>query len=207
MKKQIMAVLATIAAVFGFGFTAVTAQAADTYAPTIITTGVSYDPATGILTVPVDADNAVEAGYTHVYVGYDKAQVADVTFAAAINTYKYLGTVDHDQFKLALQLTDAMRATAGTVEIQVFMAKEKLANAADIATYEDKLVVTADGNTVLDYNIPATGEGDKGNGSTAGDKVAQTGAALMPYVTAVILLAAAAIALVAVRMTGERSRR
>ena len=206
MKKQIMAVLATIAAVLGFGFTAVTAQAADTYAPTIITTGVSYDPATGILTVPVDADGAVEAGYTHVYAGYDRAQVSDVVLAASINTYKYLGTVDHDQFKLSLQITDAMRATAGTVEIQVFMAKEKLANAADIATYEDKLVVTADGSTVLDYNIPATGEGDQGNGST-GDKVAQTGAALMPYVTAVILLAAAAIALVAVRMTGERSRR
>lgn len=201
MKKRIMAILATIAAVFGFGFAANTALAADaTYAPTIITSGVSYNPTTGVLTVPIDADEAVAHGYTYVYAGYDNAQVSDVQFAANINTVKYVGQTDKGEFKLGLTLTKAMRESGGSVKLQVFLTKDKV-DASEVQALEDKYIVTADGADYLTYNLPAVGEG-----STTGNAVAKTGAAMMPYAIAVMLLAAAAIALFAVRTTGANRR-
>lgn len=202
MKKKIMAILVTIAAVFGFGFAANTAMAADaSYAPTIITSGVSYNPTTGVLSVPISADEAVAHGYTYVYAGYDNAQVSNVQFAANINTVKYVGQTDKGQFKLGLTLTKAMRESGGTVKPQVFLTKDKV-DASQVQGLADKYVVTADGADYLTYKVPVVGEGS----STAGNAVAKTGAAMMPYVIAVMLLAAAAIALFAVRSTGSSRR-
>ncbi|MBT1180861.1 hypothetical protein JS531_02505 [Bifidobacterium sp. CP2] len=200
MKKQFMAALAAIAAVLGFGFAADAALAADaTYAPTIVTSGVRYNPTTGVLTVPIDADEAVAHDYTYVYAGYDKEQVSDVKFAANINTVKYVGHTDKGDFNLGLTLTKAARETAGTVKLQVFLTKDKV-DASEVQGLADKYVVTADGSDYLDYRIPATGDGSD---ATTGAKIAKTGAALMPYMIAVALLAAAGIALFAVRAKGR----
>lgn len=204
VTNTILTMLATLAAVcsLAFGFGARTAMAVDTYAPTVITSGVTYDATTGVLTAPISSNGAVDAGYTHVYAQYSSQQISEVHLAAVLDSYAYLGQVDTDDFKVAMTLTDEARATAQTVQIKIYMTKEQLAAPEDIATHADKLVVTVDGSDTLEYTIPATGEGD----TTTGDSTADTGVAVLPYALVAALLVAAAIALLATRRSDRRSR-
>lgn len=203
--RAITAAIAGAAALLGLALATGTATAAEsnTYRPTISTSGVTYDPQTGILTAPVQSDGAVEAGYAHVSVRYDSQQVADVTLAANMNTYKYLGTVDRDDYTLKLKLTDQAKSEAANVQVQVYMSKTKTSSYDELlnSDYVTAVAIDANGNTSqnLTYNVPAVGETTEQTTTQATGSVAQTGAAIAPYAIAVILLAAAGTAILTTR--------
>lgn len=201
--RAIAAAIAAAAALLGLTLATGTATAAESnaYRPTISTSGVTYDPQTGILTAPVQSDGAVEAGYTHVSVRYDSQQVADVTLAANMNTYKYLGTVSSDDYTLRLKLTDQAKSEATNVQVQVYMSKTQTGSYDELVNsdYVTATAIDANGNTseYLTYNVPAVGE-TTGQAQQTGS-VAQTGAAIAPYAIAVILLIAAGTAILTTR--------
>lgn len=203
--RAITAAIAGAAALLGLALATGTATAAEsnTYRPTISTTGVTYDPQTGVMTAPVQSDGAVEAGYTHVSVRYDSQQVADVTLAANMNTYKYLGTVDSDDYTLKLKLTDRAKNEAANVQVQVYMSKTQTSSYDELmdSDYVTATAIDANGNTSqnLTYNVPAVGETTEQTTQQAAGSVAQTGAAIAPYAIAVILLAAAGAAILTTR--------
>ena len=150
MKKKIMAVLATIAAVLGFGFATNTAMA-DDYGATV-----TYGGTTATVTFPAGTFQPNES----VTVYYDDAIVADVQQIAEVS--------------------------------KTFTAK-------------------ADGSLTLLYTFKASQAGKtiavKAVGAVSGTKtatIANTGAAIAPYGVAVVLLAAAGIALFAVRKNTTR---
>lgn len=215
--RMIAAALASVAAILGFAFATGTAMADTTYRPTINTTGVTYNAQTGTLTVPVEANGAVEAGYTHVSVSYDSQQIADVTLAATMNTFKYLGTTNSDDFKFDLKLTDKARSEATSVKMQVFMSKVPVSSYEELKATNDYLPVTVvdetgspvNGGDYLTYNIPAVGvdtgtQSGSQSGAQSGSQsvtatVAKTGAAVAPYALAVVVLVVAGVALYLVR--------
>lgn len=150
MKKKIMAVLATIAAVLGFGFATNTAMA-DDYGATV-----TYGGTTATVTFPAGTFQPNES----VTVYYDDAIVADVQQIAEVS--------------------------------KTFTAK-------------------ADGSLTLLYTFKASQAGKtiavKAVGAVSGTTTAttaNTGAAIAPYGVAVVLLAAAGIALFAVRKNTTR---
>ena len=150
MKKKIMAVLAVIAAVLGFGFATNTAMA-DDYGATV-----TYSGTTATVTFPAGTFQPNES----VTVYYDDAIVADVQQIAEVS--------------------------------KTFTAK-------------------ADGSLTLLYTFKASQAGKtiavKAVGAVSGTTTAttaNTGAAIAPYGVAVVLLAAAGIALFAVRKSTTR---
>lgn len=197
--KRIMAALASVVAMLGFAVAANTAMAdeANTYRPTINTNGITYNAQTGTLSVPVSADKAVEAGYKHVSVHYNSQQIADVVLAANMDTFKYLGTVDSDNFTLDLKLTDQAKAEASSVQIQVFMSKTEVSSYDELSSsdYVSVLAVDANGNesSYLTYSVPATGA------VSSSQTTADTGASVAPYAVAVLLFVIAGIAVFVVR--------
>ena len=204
--RAITAAIAGAAALLGLALATGTATAAEsnTYRPTISTSGVTYDPQTGVMTAPVQSDGAVEAGYTHVSVRYDSQQVADVTLAANMNTYKYLGTVDSDDYTLKLKLTDQAKSEATNVQVQVYMSKTKTSTYDELmdSDYVTATAIDANGNTSqnLTYNVPAVGETtQQATAQQTTGNVAQTGAAIVPYAIAAILLIAAGTAILTTR--------
>ena len=136
MKKKIVAILATIAAVFGFGFAANTAMA---YGATVTLAATKYSNA-----APAHEDGTLTATYT---------------------------------FKSGF---------AGTIASSIY--------AVDGADKPTGAALASASVTVA-----ATGEGTAKKNETA-----STGAAIAPYVVAVVLLAAAGISLVAVRKSSAR---
>lgn len=145
MKKKIMAVLATIAAVLGFGFATNTAMA-DDYGATV-----TYGGTTATVTFPAGTFQPNES----VTVYYDDAIVADVQQIAEVSK-----------------------------------------------TFTAKAVGAVSGTKTATIQVPATGTGDQSGTTTA--TTANTGAAIAPYGVAVVLLAAAGIALFAVRKNTTR---
>ena len=167
MKKKIMAVLATIAAVLGFGFATNTAMA-DDYGATV-----TYGGTTATVTFPAGTFQPNES----VTVYYDDALVADVQQIAEVSK------------------TFTAKADGSLTLLYTFKASQAGKTIAVKA-------VAASGTKTATIQVPATGTGDQSGTTTA--TTANTGAAIAPYGVAVVLLAAAGIALFAVRKNTTR---
>lgn len=196
--KKILSLIATIAAVLGFGFAAATASA-NQYAPTINPNEISYDASTGTINVTVHSNGAVEQGYKYAYAQYDHTQVSDVRLVSDFDTVKYLGEVSSDDFKLALELTDSARKNAGTVKFKVYLSKEHLSTADLLKNINNEALVivsnSADANSnTFEVTIPAVGE-TTNNSSGTSATTAKTGASVAPIAFGVAVLAAAGFAL------------
>ena len=161
MKKKIVAILATIAAVFGFGFASSTAMAADEYGSEVTSTTITF---TGL--TPGE----------QYRVKYDDAQFSSVTPAAE---------------KISDPATANEKGEASFKYVWAAGAK-----AGDKVTVT--LIDAAD-NVVTSKTI----EAPKGLGAGKND-LPETGAAIAPYGVAVVLMAAAAVALLAVRKKATR---
>ena len=160
MKKKIMAVLATIAAVLGFGFATNTAMA-DDYGATV-----TYGGTTATVTFPAGTFQPNES----VTVYYDDAIVADVQQIAEVSK------------------TFTAKADGSLTLLYTFKASQAG------KTITVKAVGAVSGTK--------TATGDQSGTTTA--TTANTGAAIAPYGVAVVLLAAAGIALFAVRKSTTR---
>lgn len=168
MKKKIVAILAAIATMFGFGFAANTAMAYGA------TGTVSGNVATFTFT-------GLTPGETYV-VAYDDTNIENVTLAAT----KYSNAAQaHDNGTLTATYT-FKSGFAGTIASSIYAA-DKAGNP------------TGDALATASVTVAATGEGTAKKNETA-----STGAAIAPYVVAVVLLAAAGISLVAVRKSSAR---
>lgn len=177
MKKKIVAILATIAAVFGFGFAANSAMAVDQYG------------ATG--TVSGNVATFTFTGLTpdqYYVVSYDDTTVENVTLAAT----KYSNAAKaHEDGTLTATYT-FKKGFAGTINSQIF-ASDAQGNHSGAALASASVTVAA------------TGAGDTtGAANGVAAETAKTGAAIAPYIVAVVLLAAAGISLVAVRKSSAR---
>ena len=182
MKKKIVAILATIAAVFGFGFAANSAMAADKYGATGTVSG----------NVATFTFTGLTPGKEYV-VSYDDTTVENVTLAAT----KYSNAAKaHDDGTLTATYT-FKKGFSGTVSSQIFVADangEPTGNA--LASASVTVAATGAGDT--------TGAANGANGANGSAQTASTGAAIAPYAVAVVLLAAAGISLVAVRKSSAR---
>lgn len=176
MKKKIVAILATIAAVFGFGFAANSAMAVDQYGATGTVSGnVAKFTFTGLT-----------PGQYYV-VSYDDTTVENVTLAAT----KYSKAAKaHDDGTLTATYT-FKKGFAGTISSQIF--------ASDAEGHHT-------GAALASASVPvaATGTGAADAAANGSAQTASTGAAIAPYAVAVVLLAAAGISLVAVRKSSAR---
>ena len=180
MKKKIVAILATIAAVFGFGFAANSAMADDQYGATGTVSG----------NVATFTFTGLTAGQYYV-VSYDDTTVENVTLAAT----KYSNAAKaHDDGTLTATYT-FKKGFAGTISSQVF-ASDAQGNhtGAALASASVTVAATGAGST--------TGTANGANGSA--QQTASTGASIAPYAVAVVLLAAAGISLIAVRKSSAR---
>lgn len=169
MKKKIVAILATIAAVFGFGFAANSAMAVDQYGATGKVEG---------STVTFTFTNLPKGRY---YVASESEAVSAITLAAA-------------KSNIVSTTVDNGTATA------TFTVKASCNDTKVTAT-----LYNADTNEALtsaDVTVPATGACETATNGSA--QTANTGAAIAPYIVAVVLLAAAGISLVAVRKSSAR---
>lgn len=165
MKKKIVAVLAAIAAVFGFGF-ASNAAMADDYGSTGVVSG-------SVATYTFE--NLTPNTAYDVYA--DDTYVESVSYAA----YKNFGSFTSDaNGVLKVKFTLKAGVKAGTV-IKADLQKDGAVVASATAT------------------VPSTGEGEASN-----NELGNTGAAIAPYAVAVALLAAAGVAVFAVRKTNAR---
>ncbi len=172
MKKKIVAILATIAAVFGFGFAANTAMAVD-YGPT--------------------------------GAGKVSGNTAVFTFKNLDNSKTYIVSSDDQNgnltgIKLAKVIYSNPAQPTNGVLTATYTFKEGFAGTINSAIYEAD-GTNAVGNPVAtaSVTVAATGEGTAKKNETA-----STGAAIAPYVVAVVLLAAAGISPVAVRKSSAR---
>ncbi|TPF78536.1 MULTISPECIES: hypothetical protein [unclassified Bifidobacterium] len=160
MMKKIMALLATVAAVLGFGFAANTAMAEDYGATGSVTGSVATVTFTGL-----------KAGAQY-YVQADDQVVSNVEQVALKEWGPFTAKAD------------------GTLTVKVTL---KAGAKTDVKLLDaNKTVLTS-----YTVTAPATGNG-------AAPTVADTGASVAPYAVAVVLLAAAGVALFAVRKTSAR---
>ncbi|HAH52914.1 hypothetical protein [Bifidobacterium sp. UBA6881] len=175
MKKKLVAILATIAAVFGFGFAANSAMAADNNYGVTGAGTVSGTTATFTFKNLTPGKNYV--------VSYDDTNVEHVTLAAT--KYSNVAAAHADG---TLTATYTIKAGfAGTISSSVF--------AVDAAGNP-----TGSPLATASVTVAATGEGSASNAASS-NTVAQTGAAVLPFAVVVLMLAAAGIALVAARKT------
>ncbi|MBT1160992.1 MULTISPECIES: hypothetical protein [Bifidobacterium] len=170
MKKKIVALLAAIAAVFGFGF-ASNAALADEYG---LTGSISGN------TVTLSAPAGTFAPNETLEITVDDTYVSNVTFAA---NKTYTGKAHADgSATITLTLTDAALAKGYTA---TYTVKGKDSG----KTYTASVTAPAAKQPVATTETP---------------KTADTGAAVAPYAVAVALLAAAGVAVFAVRKTNAR---
>lgn len=175
MKKKIVAILATIAAVFGFGFAANTAMAYGA------TGNVSGNVATFTFT-GLDKDTYYVVSYDTSAV--DKVDLVDIQYSKAVKPTMHN---DKDGYYLTAAYT-LKPGFSGSLTSSLFVSdgsNQPINASAPIAQ--------------ASVTVPATGEGTAKKNETA-----STGAAIAPYVVAVVLLAAAGISLVAVRKSSAR---
>ena len=169
MKKKIVAILATIAAVFGFGFAANSAMAVDQYGATGKVEG---------STVTFTFTNLPKGRY---YVASESEAVSAITLAAAKSNIVSI-TVDNGTATATFTVKASCNDTKVTATLYNADTNEALTSADD--------------------TVPATGDCETTTNGSA--QTANTGAAIAPYIVAVVLLAAAGISLVAVRKSSAR---
>lgn len=171
MKKKIVAILATIAAVFGFGF-ATSAAYAEDYGATATLNG-------NVATLSYKAGTF--APYAEITVTADDTYVSNVQ-AVALKTFN-AGKVHAD----------------GSATLKYTLTE---AGVAALKAGKTISVSATDGKTTV--NTPLSSAAKTGEGYASAPTTAETGAAVAPYVMAVALLAAAGIAVFAVRKTTAR---
>lgn len=180
MKKNLVALFAAIIAMFGFSFTTGTAMA-DPYGQTGTVTGntvsFSFSGLTPNGPVTVTADDNVVA---------DIVQVISRTFNADAQ-----GNLS---VKYILKDGVAPGTTITAVATDNTTGKTATSSATTPATGSGDDTTTATTPNDTDTTV---------NGTTT-NTVAQTGAAIAPYVVAVVLLAAAGCAVFAARKAGAR---
>ena len=169
MKKKIVAILATIAAVFGFGFATNSAMAVDQYGATGKVEG---------STVTFTFTNLPKGRY---YVASESEAVSAITLAAAKSNIVSI-TVDNGTATATFTVKASCNDTKVTATLYNADTNEALTSA--------------------DVTVPATGACETTTNGSA--QTANTGAAIAPYIVAVVLLAAAGISLVAVRKSSAR---
>ena len=169
-KKKIVALLAAIAAVLGFGFASGTAMAADDYGAvgTISGTTVSFD-----------------------FTGFTPGETVTITYD---DTYVESVTVT----PVAMKSVPATAGPTGGVHVTYTLKPGTPAGTTISATAVGETSKLQLSTSVV---VPATGEGTPSGNQ---DQVAQTGAAIMPYVVAAVLLIAAGIAVFAARKSSAR---
>lgn len=165
MKKKIVALLAAIAAVLGFGFASGTAMA---------------EPYGQIGAVE---GNTVTASFTGLTPNGPVTVTADDNFVSDIVQVISKQFYADAQGNLSVKLILKDGVAPGTL-ISV--------TATDETTKE---------STTVTSTVPATGEGTPSGNQ---GQVPQTGAAIMPYVVAAVLLIAAGIAVFAARKSSAR---
>lgn len=165
MKKKIVALLAAIAAVLGFGFASGTAMA---------------EPYGQIGAVE---GNAVTASFTGLTPNGEVTVTADDNFVS-----------DIVQVISRTFTADAQ----GNLSVKLIL-KDGVAPGTPISvTATDETTQTS---TTATSTVPATGEGTPSGNQ---GQVPQTGAAIMPYAVAAVLLIAAGIAVFAARKSSAR---
>ena len=177
-KKTLVALVATIAAVFGMGFGVSAANAVD-YGAEVAVSGkvatVTFSGLTPGAEYRVQYDNAVYSNVTLASLVYSNAAKAhqDGTLTA---TYTFRdGAKAGDQVKATLVDAAGNVVTTATITVPATGAGDNEG--------------TSNGSS---------------EGSTEEGGLAKTGAAIAPYAVAVVLLAAAGIALVDVRKNAAR---
>lgn len=171
MKKKIVAILATIAAVFGFGFAANSAMAVDQYGATGKVEG---------STVTFTFTNLPKGRY---YVASESEAVSAIRLAAAKSNIVPI-TVDNGTATATFTVKASCNDTKVTATLYNADTNEALTSA--------------------DVTVPATGDCGTTTATNGSAQTANTGAAIAPYIVAVVLLAAAGISLVAVRKSSAR---
>lgn len=179
MKKKLMALFTAIIAILGFGFTAGTAMA-DPYGQTGAVTGntvsFSFSGFTPNGSVTITADDNVVA---------DIVQVISRTFTA--NAQGNLSV----KYILKDGVAPGTTITAVATDNTTGKTATSSATTPAIGSGDDTTTATTPNGTDTTTN-----------GAT--NTVAQTGAAIAPYVVAVVLLAAAGCAVFAARKAGAR---
>lgn len=183
MRKTIMAALAAIIAVLGFGFAAETAVAAP-YGATVTVTGT---------TATVTFSSATFEPNESVTVTWDDAIIRDVQQIGR-KTF-----TSKDDGSLALRYIFQKGQEGKTVTVTA---------SASSGTHSATVTLPATGTGDQSGDSTNGGNGSANdttgsNGTTnaAGNAIAKTGAAIAPYGVAAVLLIAAGIALLAVRRT------
>lgn len=176
MKKKIVALLATIAAVFGFGLATSTAMADEN----------AYGSATTVTGTTASFEFANLTPGESYYVEYEDTYVESVTLAA-------------------IKQSNSMVAP----ESGILHATYKFKSNAPAGSAVTATMKNSAGNVVATATatVPSTGAGDTTNGNGANtntNTTANTGAAVAPYAVAVVLMAAAGMALFAVRKKATR---
>ena len=194
MKKTIMAVLATIIATLGLGFAAGTAVA-EPYGANVTVSGT---------TATVTFQSGTFEPNETVTVTWDDNVIRDVQqIGARTFTAKSDGS-------LSLRYIFQPGQAGQTVTVTV---------SAESGTHSATVTLPATGAGDQSGDSSASGSGTTGSGTTgsgtngttdggssitAGTTVAKTGATIAPYGVAAVLLAAAGVALIAVRKTSRR---
>lgn len=176
MKKKIVALFAAIAAVFGFGFAANTAMAAD-YSGTAAISG-------NVVSFTLGGFKAGEL----VDVTYDDTYVASAQVLTVAN--KTVFGKAGDTGKVQVNYTLKAGTPAGTVITATAKGRESGVTAS--ASYTVKTAVGE-----------GTGSASEGTGS-ASNELGNTGASIAPYALAVVLLAAAGFSVFAARKASAR---
>lgn len=200
LKNKIVALvsaLCALAAFIGFAPAAAMADETDSYGANVTVNGT-----TATVTVNFRADEIAQYG-EYVYVEADSKLVAQVVPAADIQNAEvfYAGhvTAEKPTVTFTFKLTSAATCQGGKVEYNVYLGKNKVVNNNEELT--DAQTAQADLSKVLysgSANVPAVGNTcaptSNNNGTTA-----NTGASVLPYGIAVVLLALAGAAVLAVR--------
>lgn len=206
-----VAAVAALAACIGFGAAPAMAEG---YGATVTVEG-----STATATVAFSPQEIAQYG-EYVYAEVDGELVSAVIPAASIDHAEqfYAGQVTQEQpnVTFTFKLTEEAACKGGTTAYNLYLGRNKVqgSNNGDLT---DEQVKEAGLSKVLYSNsvtIPATGECTTGSagatgttgttGSGNGTPLAQTGATVMPYAITVALLAAAAVAMFAVRKQVKR---
>lgn len=202
LKNKIVALvsaLCALAAFIGFAPAAAMADETGSYGANVTVNGT-----TATVTVNFRADEIAQYG-EYVYVEADSKLVAQVVPAADIQNAEvfYAGhvTAEKPTVTFTFKLTSAATCQGGKVEYNVYLGKNKVTNNNDELT--NAQTAEADLSKALysgSANVPAVGNtcaptsNNNSNGTTA-----NTGASVLPYGIAVVLLALAGAAVLAVR--------
>ena len=181
MKKKIVAILATIAAVFGFGFAANSAMADDQYGVT------GAGSISGSVATFTFRNLTPNKSYV---VSYDDTAVESATLASI----KFSNAAPAHSDGTLTATYNVKAGFSGTITSTIYAA-------------DDKGKATGPALASASVTVAATGAGTAAgtaNGANGSAQTASTGAAIAPYAVAVVLLAAAGISLVAVRKSSAR---